>query len=92
MGRKKILEDTVSYELTIDGIVYGLLIDVEGWYFPGDSWGYGTEPPDGDDRIVDVRYDYAYIEETEEPVDVSTITDEIKSKIREQLEYDDSWK
>ena len=72
----------VTEEVTVDGIVAEVEAHFEGWYTEGDSWGYGCEPPDGDEEITEMTINYAHNEETGEDV---TITDELKNKIEAEL-------
>ena len=75
-------EETHCVELTVDGIVCEVDVSVEGWSTPGDSFGYGCEPADGEEHITDITFNYAYNEETGENV---TITDDLKKKIEAEL-------
>ena len=72
----------VTEEVTVDGIVAEVEAHFEGWYTEGDAWGYGCEPPDGDEEITDFTVNYAHNEETGEDM---TITDELKNKIEAEL-------
>ena len=72
----------VTREVTVDGVVAEVEAHFEGWYSEGDAWGYGCEPPDGDEEITKMTINYAYNEETGEDV---TITDDLKKKIEAEL-------
>ena len=69
-------------ELTIDGIAIEAKVHIQGWYSSGDSWGYGCEPPDGEDEITEVEVECAYNEETGEDVE---ITEELKQKVMKEV-------
>ena len=88
MGRAYEYEETHNVELTVDGIVCDVVVSVEGWSTPGDSFGYGCEPPDGEEHITDIEFNYAYNEETDEDV---TVTESLKKKVKKELESNYYW-
>lgn len=88
MGRRYEYNEWKDVNLTIDGIAVEARVHVEGWYSSGDGWGYGTEPPDGDDEITDIEIDCAYDETTCEDV---PITDSLKAKVRKEVERGTYW-
>ena len=61
---------------------------VVGWYSEGDSWGYGCEPPEGDEEVDDVDIELAYVEETGEDVE---ITESLKEKVKAELNRKNYW-
>lgn len=65
-----------SEEVTIDGIIYDVSCHYEGWYSSGSSFGYGCEPPDGEEEITEVEIESARYEETDEEIE---LTDEVKN-------------
>ena len=75
-------DEWISREVTVDGIVVDCNAHFEGWYSEGSSFGYGCEPPDGDEEITELIINYAYNEETGENV---VVTDELKKKIESEL-------
>ena len=82
MSRCYETDERVTRVVTVDGIVAEVEAHFEGWYSEGDAWGYGCEPPDGDEEITERTFNYAYNEETGEDV---TITDDLKKKIEAEL-------
>ena len=59
--------------------------EATGWWKEGDSWGYGTEPPDGDFEIDKVEYLSATTYDEEGNVSDVEITDEIKNLVVQKL-------
>lgn len=68
---------TLEYRIKPD--TYAPFDTVEGLI---NAWGYGCEPPDGDEEITEMKINYSYNEETGEDV---TITDDLKKKIEAEL-------
>lgn len=63
--------------------------EASGFYTPGDSWGYGCEPPDGDFEIDEVEY--ISVRTCDEDGNYSNValTDEIKQMVMDQLYKED---
>lgn len=61
----------ITREVTVDGVVAECKAHFQGWYSEGDAFGYGCEPPDGDEEITELIVNYAYDEETGEDVKVT---------------------
>lgn len=80
--KRQVCDDWELESRVIDGICVEARVHYVGWYYPGDSFGYGCEPPDGDSEIVGVKDMEAYNEETGEPVE---ITEELTEKFMEAL-------
>ena len=88
MGRRYETEGWHDVYLTLDGICIEATVHTEGWYFEGDAWGYGEEPPDGDEEVVGVEITLAYKEETNEDVPV---TEELKDKVIAEVNRGGYW-
>lgn len=74
--------------MVLDGIYIEVTAHVVGWYSEGDSWGYGCEPPEGDEEVDDVDIELAYVEETGEDVE---ITESLKEKVKAELNRKNYW-
>lgn len=59
--------------------------EATGWYTPGDSWGYGCEPPDGDFEIDEVEYISAKTYDEDGNCSDVVLTDEIKKMVMDKL-------
>lgn len=88
MGRSYKTEDTHDVSMTLEGSYIEATVHTEGWYFEGDSWGYGEEPPDGEENVVDVDITLAYNEETGKDLEV---TEELKKKVMTEAENGNYW-
>lgn len=80
---------TYKGEVTLrkENITADVEAHARGFYFAGSSFGYGTEPPDGDFEITSVTVNRAWNTDTEEEVEV---TKELKTKIESAL-YDEEF-
>ena len=74
--------------LVLDGIYIEVTAHVVGWYSGGDSWGYGCEPPDGEEKVDDVDIELACVEETGKDVE---ITESLKEKVIAELNRKNYW-
>lgn len=88
MGCSYKTEDTHEVSMTLDGNYIEATVHTEGWYFEGDGFGYGEEPPDGEENVVDVDITLAYNEETGEDLEV---TEELKKKVMAEAESGNYW-
>jgi len=59
--------------------------EASGFYTPGDSFGYGCEPPDEDFEIDEVEFLSAKTYDEDGKASSVEITDEIKEVVMEQL-------
>lgn len=69
-------------EMYVEVEVYA---EASGWWTPGDSFGYGCEPPDGDFQINEVEYKSARTYDEEGNILDVEVTDEIKSLVMRKL-------
>lgn len=79
-------DNTITFKDKSTGVIYKyetpitVIADAGGWYSPGDSWGYGCEPPDGESWLEGVRSvemdDEPYLIINDDPdIDVEDISD-----------------
>ena len=84
MGRRYETSNSYYCILTVEGITAEVRVSTVGWYSEGDAWGYGCEPPDGDEEITDVEFEEIYDETSEEGCEVE-LTEELKEKFLKEL-------
>ena len=83
MSRGYKISEWKDVNFTVDGIHIEGSVHVVGWCSPGDAWGYGCEPPDGDSRIDDVEIEVAYNEKTGKDV---AITESLRELVISEAE------
>lgn len=69
-------------EVYVDGVTVEVEAEAVGFYFAGDAFGYGCEPPDGDFEITEVNIIRAYEDIPDDKVEV---TEELRNKVRDKL-------
>lgn len=75
---KSEIDDWKNVEVKVNGLIAEIEAHIKGWYESGDEFGFGFEPPDGNEEICEVIINRAYKEDTEEEV---KITDDLRKLI-----------